>query len=212
MEDLDELTQEVIGDLYLAEFASQKEPILSFAHAKTLGRAVIADPQAALVISDDSDLAQTRKAFAEAVRAEVERSKRQLRILSFDDLLSQLADSLRDGGRGTAERMRERWKVVLVDEFQDTDPVQWEVIDRAFRGNATLVLIGDPKQAIYAFRGGDIFTYLQARNLADSVQTLNTNWRSDAPVVDALQELLGGAALFPPLFPLVPLSKREGTD
>ena len=209
VEDLDELTQEVIGDLYLAEFASQKEPILSFAHAKTLGRAVIADPQAALVISDDSDLAQTRKAFAEAVRAEVERSKRQLRILSFDDLLSQLADSLRDGGRGTAERMRERWKVVLVDEFQDTDPVQWEVIDRAFRGNATLVLIGDPKQAIYAFRGGDIFTYLQARNLADSVQTLNTNWRSDAPVVDALQELLGGAALGAPEIVVHPVRAKH---
>ena len=52
---------------------------------------------------------------------------------------------------------------MLVDEFQDTDPVQWEVLDRAFDGQATLVLIGDPKQAIYAFRGGDIVTYLAGR-------------------------------------------------
>ena len=58
--------------------------------------------------------------------------------------------------------MRQRWPIVLVDEFQDTDPVQWQVLDRAFSGHATLVLIGDPKQAIYAFRGGDIVTYLQA--------------------------------------------------
>ena len=50
----------------------------------------------------------------------------------------------------------------MVDEFQDTDPVQWQVIERAFGGHATVVLIGDPKQAIYAFRGGDIVTYLQA--------------------------------------------------
>ena len=50
----------------------------------------------------------------------------------------------------------------MVDEFQDTDPVQWQVIDRAFSGRSTLILIGDPKQAIYAFRGGDIVTYLKA--------------------------------------------------
>ena len=59
--------------------------------------------------------------------------------------------------------MRQRWKVVLVDEFQDTDPVQWEVLDRAFTGHATLILIGDPKQAIYAFRGGDVVAYLRGR-------------------------------------------------
>ena len=56
----------------------------------------------------------------------------------------------------------------MVDEFQDTDPVQWEVISRAFRGKSTLILIGDPKQAIYAFRGGDIVTYLQAARTAGS--------------------------------------------
>ena len=54
----------------------------------------------------------------------------------------------------------------MVDEFQDTDPVQWQVIDRAFGGRSTVILIGDPKQAIYAFRGGDIFTYLKAERTA----------------------------------------------
>lgn len=54
----------------------------------------------------------------------------------------------------------------MVDEFQDTDPVQWQVIDRAFSGRSTLILIGDPKQAIYAFRGGDIVTYLRAAETA----------------------------------------------
>ena len=54
---------------------------------------------------------------------------------------------------------------MLVDEFQDTDPVQWDIMRRAFGdGDATLVLIGDPKQAIYAFRGADVYAYLEAAN------------------------------------------------
>ena len=69
--------------------------------------------------------------------------------------------------------MRQRWRIVLVDEFQDTDPVQWKVLDRAFSGTATMVLIGDPKQAIYAFRGGDVVTYLEA---ADDRDRPGTRW------------------------------------
>ena len=94
--------------------------------------------------------------------------------------------------------MRARWSVVLVDEFQDTDPVQWQVFERAFHGHATLVLIGDPKQAIYNFRGGDINTYLRARGLADQQQTLATNRRTDAPLVAALSAGLEGLALGDP--------------
>lgn len=68
--------------------------------------------------------------------------------------------------------MRRRWPIVMVDEFQDTDPVQWQVISRAFVGHSAVVLIGDPKQAIYAFRGGDIVTYLDAARSADQRLTL----------------------------------------
>ena len=85
--------------------------------------------------------------------------------------------------------MRQRWKVVLIDEFQDTDPVQWQVFERAFTGAATMVLIGDPKQAIYAFRGGDIVTYLEAAAQATTRQTLGVNWRADQPLLDSLQVL-----------------------
>ena len=78
--------------------------------------------------------------------------------------------------------------IVLVDEFQDTDPVQWEVLDRAFTGHATMVLIGDPKQAIYAFRGGDVVTYLAGRrDRRDHRQTLSVNWRSDAAAARRLR-------------------------
>jgi exodeoxyribonuclease V beta subunit len=94
--------------------------------------------------------------------------------------------------------MRQRWKVVLVDEFQDTDPVQWQVLDRAFSGHATMVLIGDPKQAIYAFRGGDVTTYLQAAATATTRKTLAVNWRSDEALLSAFQTVLAGAELGDP--------------
>ena len=94
--------------------------------------------------------------------------------------------------------MHQRWPIVMVDEFQDTDPVQWKVIDRAFTGRSTLILIGDPKQAIYAFRGGDIVTYLKAAETAGVRMTLGKNWRSDAALVERLQTLLGGAYLGDP--------------
>ena len=86
----------------------------------------------------------------------------------------------------------------MVDEFQDTDPIQWDILRRAFAGHRTLVLIGDPKQAIYAFRGADVYSYLDAVGQADRVQTLSTNWRSDAALVSALDQLMGGAALGEP--------------
>ena len=78
-------------------------------------------------------------------------------------------------GRPRARRRRpppgysDRYRVVMVDEFQDTDPVQWEILRRAFHGPATLILIGDPKQAIYAFRGADVYSYLDAVGQADRV-------------------------------------------
>ena len=114
-------------------------------------------------------------------------------MLSYDDLLSQLADALAELDAPARARMRRRWKFVLIDEFQDTDPVQWQVFQRAFADSTTMVLIGDPKQAIYAFRGGDIVTYLAAADAARTTQTLGVNWRSDQPLLDALQALLEGA-------------------
>ena len=86
---------------------------------------------------------------------------------------------------------------MLVDEFQDTDPVQWEILRRAFGdGGSTLVLIGDPKQAIYAFRGADVYAYLDAAASARRrAATLDVNWRSDQALLDAYDALFGGAAL-----------------
>ncbi len=198
VEDLDDLVKETVDDLYLRAFAlDEGGPVFSYDEALTIARRVVDDPQARLepATEDRATTPGRRVAFADAVRKEMDRRKRRLGILSYDDLLSQLADALEPDGSPAAERMRQRWRIVLVDEFQDTDPVQWEVLDRAFTGHATMVLIGDPKQAIYAFRGGDVTTYLKAAETAQTQQTLSVNWRSDAPLLSALQELLRGAEL-----------------
>lgn len=197
---LDDLVVEVVDDLYLQRFGHVRErPPFDRAVALDLGRTAVGDPQAALApASDPASAAGERVAFAEAVRAEVDRRKRRLGILSYDDLLSRLATALADADAPARARMRDRWSIVLVDEFQDTDPVQWDVLDRAFSGAARMVLIGDPKQAIYAFRGGDVVTYLEAARTAGARATLGTNWRSDADLVERLQVVLRGAALGDP--------------
>jgi exodeoxyribonuclease V beta subunit len=198
VEDLDDLVREVVDDLYLRAFAlDEGGPAFSYDEALKIARRVVDDPQAHLEpeTEDRSSTAGRRVSFANAVRAEMDRRKRRLGVLSYDDLLSQLAHALEEDGSPAAERMRQRWQIVLVDEFQDTDPVQWQVLDRAFSGHATMVLIGDPKQAIYAFRGGDVTTYLTAAATAATQQTLSVNWRSDAALLSAMQELLRGAAL-----------------
>lgn len=197
---LDDLVVEVVDDLYLRRYGHVRErPPFDRAVALDLGRTAVGDPQAGLApASDPASAAGERVAFAQEVRAEVDRRKRRLGLLSYDDLLSRLATALVDEDAPARVRMRDRWRIVLVDEFQDTDPVQWDVLDRAFSGHARMVLIGDPKQAIYAFRGGDVVTYLAAARTAGTRATLGTNWRSDADLVERLQVVLRGAALGDP--------------
>jgi exodeoxyribonuclease V beta subunit len=201
VEDLDELLVEVVDDLYLRAFAyADGGPEFGYPEALSIARAAVGDPQARLEPTgqDPTTPAGRRVRFAEAVRDEMERRKRRLGILSYDDLLDQLAHALERADAPARDRMRERWKIVLVDEFQDTDPVQWQVLDRAFSGHATIVLIGDPKQAIYAFRGGDVTTYLQAAATATTTKTLPVNWRSDAALLASFQTVLAGAELGDP--------------
>jgi exodeoxyribonuclease V beta subunit len=211
VEDLTDLTEEVVDDLYLRAFAYRDDqPIFDRATAGRIAHEVVRDPQSRIepAHADPATPAGRRVAFAEEVRAELDRRKRRLGILSYDDLLSQLATALEDADSPARTRMRGRWRIVLVDEFQDTDPVQWSVLERAFGGHATMVLIGDPKQAIYAFRGGDVTTYLQAAATAGTRQTLGVNWRSDAPLLRSLQVLLEGAELGEEDIVVLPVDSR----
>ena len=198
VENLDDLVAEIVDDLYLAHFgASTSDPVLTRGDALGLAREVVRNPHAELrpVRPEAGTAAAIRVLFAEQVLHQLNQRKRRLGILSYDDLLSRLADALHAPDSPARARMHQRWSIVMVDEFQDTDPVQWQVIDRAFSGRSTVILIGDPKQAIYGFRGGDIVTYLEAARTAADQRTLSVNWRSDRALVDCLQVTLGGAEL-----------------
>ncbi len=118
-------------------------------------------------------------------------------IMTYDDLLTRLNDILAGpNGPAARERLRSRYDVVLVDEFQDTDPIQWQILYRAFAtGGVTLVLVADPKQAIYAFRGAEVYAYLKAAEIADARATLRVNRRSDQPLLDAFDALFDDARL-----------------
>ncbi len=202
-ESVDDLVREVVDDLYLRSYARPGAPPPEISHDDLLElgrRAVGSDRSAELWPLGADGVPGRRRAAALRVRAEVEARKRRLGLVDHDDWLVLLRDALADPVQGPAAcaRVRSRYRVVLVDEFQDTDPVQWEVLRLAFHGHADLVLIGDPKQAVYAFRGGDVTTYLAAAALAGTAHTLVTNWRSDRPLLEALGTVFGGAALGDP--------------
>lgn len=201
LESLDELIVEIVDDLYLAHFGRERDdPALAYREALRLAREVVRNPSTELrpLHPEPGSRAAVCVAFAKDVLAELDTRKRRMGVLDYDDLLSRLADALATEDSPARVRMHHRWPIVMVDEFQDTDPVQWQVIDRAFSGRSTLILIGDPKQAIYAFRGGDIVTYLRAAETAGEKKTLGTNWRSDAALIERLQVVLRGAQLGDP--------------
>ncbi|MDZ5619674.1 UvrD-helicase domain-containing protein [Nocardioides sp. HM23] len=200
VESLDELVLEVVDDLYLADNGRRDGvPPIDRATAAAIARDVVTHQNVDLAPTDESHpLAAARADLARRARSEVERRKQRLGIQSYDDLLARLAEALTHDDAPARARMRNRWRIVLVDEFQDTDPVQWQVLERAFHGHSTLILIGDPKQAIYGFRGGDVDTYLAAAAAASSRYTLATNRRSDGALVARLDAALGNAGLGSP--------------
>jgi exodeoxyribonuclease V beta subunit len=203
VEDLSDLTDEVVDDLYVRKFARDDQALqLSHRDARRVGRAAIDNAFAILVPEpgpeDDRADWAVRVSLAKAVRKEVELRKRRLSVMTYDDQLGRLRDTLvgAETGPAACAELGRRFRHVLVDEFQDTDPAQWDILRSAFgRDGGTLILIGDPKQAIYSFRGADVFAYLDAAASAETTATLGVNWRSDQGLIDGLDALFGGAQL-----------------
>ncbi len=110
--------------------------------------------------------------------------KEDLRVLSYDDLLLRLRNALYNSEKGDqlAKVLRTKYPIAMVDEFQDTDPSQYDIFRRIYAdiGKSALFMIGDPKQSIYSFRGADVFSYLKARDDAppENQYKLNQNYRS----------------------------------
>lgn len=132
-----------------------------------------------------------RRGLLEYLKLELDKRLMQANALSFDHLISHVSQALQgDKGERLIAELRQRFKVVLIDEFQDTDTSQWHIFSSLFAdSDQYLYLIGDPKQAIYKFRGADIFAYLAAQSQARHRFTLGQNWRSHPQLVQAVNRL-----------------------
>ena len=187
-----DLVDEAVDDLFVRRFHRGGRVLFTRDEAMAIAEAVIANPDADLAPVDDNEADRLRRRFAKTLRDRIDEQKRRGRLVTYDDLLTRLADSIADPVRGevVAERLRRRYTMAVVDEFQDTDTVQWRILRDAFGSPpCRLVLVGDPKQAVYAFRGGDVHAYLQATRGASNRRSLDVSWRSDQPLLDALDAL-----------------------
>ncbi|TCJ84646.1 exodeoxyribonuclease V subunit beta [Cocleimonas flava] len=142
----------------------------------------------------DDFLNNTRIELLRYLQEELPKEKKRLGVLSFDDLLLQLQQALKTNPQ-LAIDLRKKYQAALIDEFQDTDPIQYDIFSTIYNDPHTqenaVFLVGDPKQAIYSFRGGDIHTYLKAKADTDESNhhTLKTNWRSHDKLISAFNTL-----------------------
>jgi len=187
------------------------------ARDRILGLSLVQAAKRAAKAADDLEWAWRNEALAEA-RRKLRLRLRKANALSFNDLVGMLDKALKGpAGDQIAERLRKRWKVALVDESQDTDPRQLAIFEKIFNAPAeleqSLVLIGDPKQSIYGFRGADLEAYENARDRLPKVQLskLVRTHRSAEGLVEALNLLfeqpdpLGSPKL--KLLPAVPVKR-----
>lgn len=153
---------------------------------------------------DEFVAAYARPLYLEKLKA----CKEAFGLYDYDDFTQALAKTLK-GKPQLANRVRDRWKIAIVDEFQDTSPAQWDILKRCFFDEAggRLFVIGDPKQAIYGFRGADIYTYREALELIKNKVCLNDNYRSTPKVVDVINAFFTGS-----LFRTEEERKQAGLD
>lgn len=206
--DSSELIEQCTVDTYLRLYRADPEPPIEPLDARRIGRA------ACLTNLPLMPEGGAHREFADAVRTLYTARKATLGLRTFNDVTSRLRDALADPVTGPVVRevLRRRFPYVLVDEFQDTDPEQWAIIESAFvADDRPTVLIGDPKQSIYGFRGADLGAYLAAQARAQ-VATLGTNYRSDQGLVDGVVELFGQRTLGAEQVVVHPLEAAHTTD
>ncbi|MBV1877886.1 MAG: exodeoxyribonuclease V subunit beta [Pseudomonadales bacterium] len=143
--------------------------------------------------------------------------KHQLGQFTLDDLLIDLHTALSTTDILLADHLRKKWPVAMIDEFQDTDDIQFEIFSKIYpdKSQHALFYIGDPKQAIYQFRGADIYTYINAkRQIDDKIYSLATNWRSTLGLVDAVNQLFHQPNIFgdDKDIPFTPANSFEALD
>lgn len=160
----------------------------------------------------DHPVANEWARFVSRIRSAIHGRRAESGLLSFDDLVTGMhavVDADNPHGAATRDALRKRYRLVLIDEFQDTDDLQWDIFSRIFDADATagptptegqagpflaMIMVGDPKQAIYRFRGADIAAYLRAIDAPGMVRfEMRRNFRSDPGLIAATNRLFGGA-------------------
>ena len=197
VENADDLLEDLLNDeaMRLAESTP-----LELKKLRNIARAVASNPTAALHLSPSQTPAKT---IAEAVRSKLPERKNAAALRSFDDLLLIVRDALRaEHANGPlAQAVRQRLKAAIIDECQDSDGVQIEVFEALFKHPHTtaFLVIGDPKQSIYRFRGADLASYKKLASSEHVTQAppMTVNHRSDGHVINALNALYQNAFLFP---------------
>lgn len=216
-DDTDEIVNEVVSDVLASSalgtlhgahhLATPKQAW--FGELTSLAKAALSNP-GIVIAPKDGELhdistmaaaqleASAKRSLLSRILSEVDHRRRLRNTLSYDDILTHLRDALIDHPEAVVA-LRSRFLVALIDEFQDTDPVQWDIVDRVFGREASgtaLVLVGDPKQAIYGFRGANVYTYLNARDSSENAQReLSVNYRSDAALLTGLDRLFSRLTL-----------------
>ena len=179
---------EKLGGAALAKACKKghEAPVCALAHALD----DLAQALAEAIPAGKQKLIALQVQLLDQLNAELPARKTAQRLLAFDDLLNRLDEALHGpAGDDLAATLRAQYPLALIDEFQDTDPVQYRIFDRIYREGGDLCFVGDPKQAIYAFRGADLATYLTARDAAARRYDLPFNYRSTPQLIDALNRL-----------------------
>ena len=185
----------------LLEIAAHDKPLKEYFHPSSWCRIARkcgeADPslvmpalQSAVAALWDAPIELAWQYLLERGLQELARRRRRRGVITFAGLLAAM-----DPGDGVADwllPLQQRYRAVMVDEFQDTDPVQWRLLQRAFGDGERhlLLMVGDPKQAIYRFRGGDLATYVAAREQVERIDHLLDNFRTTAPLMQGLNRLM----------------------
>jgi exodeoxyribonuclease V beta subunit len=145
------------------------------------------------LVEEKNDILQTviNKIYCHAigtVTKAIDQYKQRNSLLGFDDMIVNLHKAIvHDQNQNLLECLQRKYKAVFVDEFQDTDKLQYEIFHNTYgTGKNILFYIGDPKQSIYAWRKADIFTYFKATDEVDNKYGMNVNYRSSTPFIDAM--------------------------
>lgn len=179
---LGELTPEYVRGMTKKAFTAPEHPLFE-------GIRELLDLIEALRQAVDPFVVHLRHAFLSGVTARLDELKRRRGVMGFDDLLRGMHAAL--ASPELVDAARNQYRAALIDEFQDTDGLQYDIFRTLFAGpdDTSLFLIGDPKQAIYSFRGADLHTYLQAADSCARSRTLGVNYRSTPELIEAVNRV-----------------------